>query len=394
VGVTGSATCLAERSLGNLVHREGGMIVGIFATGRNGSTLLLRLLDGIPDAYVHPVEVNFLSVMNDLVAKGRLGSRSGANASTKPLKYIGWPIETRLLIRAYRFHVDTMTSEYFSRVDGYKPIGRDPLQKLKEKGAYTSPEFVLEFLQAFSSWVSGEGQFSHYIFKTIETPYVKDYEINFPEMRFIHILRDPMDMYSSQKRTLMFNKALPSWYLGWDNLDTMIHKRWIPHARAVLERLGDERHYFLRFEDLIRNPGAEIKAICRWLGVKAPRLPSTQTVLGGLTPRDLPGNPSKKGVKTPLEVVPDLRERHSYEEVLTPREKVFIAYFTRPYVEALGYRTAVEGMTVPKLLNMWWKPEKWEWMHQRGIIQWAKGTIAFFLRRGLLLKGVLCSRNR
>lgn len=34
-------------------------LIGIFGTGRNGRTLLTRLLDGIDGVYVHPVESNF-----------------------------------------------------------------------------------------------------------------------------------------------------------------------------------------------------------------------------------------------------------------------------------------------------------------------------------------------
>jgi len=369
------------------------MLVGIFSTGRNGSTLLLRLLDGIPDAYVHPVEVNFLGVINDLAAGGRVRPRTGTNASTRPLRHLDRPVTTSVLVPVYRFHAETMISDYFSQVEGYKPPGPHPMGTLEKRGAYTAAGFVRGFLRAFSSWSRGERRSSSYIFKTIETPYVRDYETIFPTMRFIHILRDPMVMYSSQKRTLMYNKTLPSWYLGWDNLDTMIHKRWIPHAKIVLERLENDRHHFLRFEDLIRDPRGEIVAICRWLGVDTPPFPTKQTVLGGLIPRKLPGNPSKKGVKTPLEVVPDLRERHGYEEVLTPREKAYIAYFTKPYAEPLGYRTGESRLMATKLLSTWWRPESWEWMHQRGGMDWAKGTVAFFLRRFLLLKEVLCSKN-
>ncbi len=47
------------------------MLIAIFGTARNGSTLFLRLLDGIAETYVHPVESSFLSELNDSASSGK-----------------------------------------------------------------------------------------------------------------------------------------------------------------------------------------------------------------------------------------------------------------------------------------------------------------------------------
>ena len=36
------------------------MLVGIFGAGRNGSSLLMRLLDGSPGLWIYPIELNYL----------------------------------------------------------------------------------------------------------------------------------------------------------------------------------------------------------------------------------------------------------------------------------------------------------------------------------------------
>jgi hypothetical protein len=36
------------------------VLVGIFGAGRNGSSLLMRLLDGSPGLWIYPIELNYL----------------------------------------------------------------------------------------------------------------------------------------------------------------------------------------------------------------------------------------------------------------------------------------------------------------------------------------------
>ncbi len=47
------------------------MLIAIFGTGRNGSTLLERLLDGVPETYVHPADETFLCCFDDPARHGR-----------------------------------------------------------------------------------------------------------------------------------------------------------------------------------------------------------------------------------------------------------------------------------------------------------------------------------
>ena len=40
-------------------------LVGIFSSGKSGSTLIIRLLDKYINCFVYPEEINFLSVFAD-----------------------------------------------------------------------------------------------------------------------------------------------------------------------------------------------------------------------------------------------------------------------------------------------------------------------------------------
>lgn len=358
-------------------------LIGIFGTGRNGSTLLTRLLDGIPQTYTHPFEVNFLSAMNDLAQKGRVSRAVRMNATIKPLNYLTQPVKTSFLMKRYHRHIVEMEDMYINQLENKSGLnsGEHPFPVLNSKAAYLPSYYVEEFLKGMAKWInSADNDINHYIFKTIETPYVEDYEKLFPDMKFLHLIRNPLDVYSSQKRTLMY-KGKGLWYLGGDALDTMIMKRWIPHAKIILDKKTSKRHYMLRYEDLINNPLDTMKKICAWLELPLPLYPTKQTVLGGRFLKELPPSASEKGIRSPLDVVADMRSKFSYTKVMADCERELIVYLTYKYARAFGY---FSNISLPKrrdILKKWIMPKKWEFMNSRNILQISLSLMALFERR-------------
>jgi hypothetical protein len=255
------------------------------------------------------------------------------------------------------------------------------------------PAFLKGVRDACEGEVPGVPQ--HFLFKSIETPYIKEYGEIFPEMRFIHLIRHPFTNYSSMKRTLFFKNGRPFWYLGGDDLHTFLEMRWIPHATFAVSgcRPENDRHYLVRYEDLCARPTDTVNDICRWLQVTPPVDPTLQTVLGGKQMRELPTNASKKGVKTPVHVVADMSKKFNYEDVLTGREKGLIAFRTYNLARQLGYFTeGEEQIRVPgrlELVRKWLFPDRWEIMNSyfyKGwplgrVISWLRLIYAFFKRR-------------
>lgn len=79
----------------------------------------------------------------------------------------------------------------------------------------------------------------------------------FPEARFILIVRDVRDV------------AL-SWAKKWGKDPVLCAAKWDERMRRgheALLRLPEERRMVLKYEDLIRDPGAAADAICRFVGV-------------------------------------------------------------------------------------------------------------------------------
>ena len=365
------------------------MLIGIFGTGRNGSSLLTRLLDGIEGVYTHSVEVNFLSAINDLTIKPWVSRAVCMNATVKPLKYLDEPVKTARLIRRYSRQIDDIVNVYAAKLreQDRLTLGKNPLLRLNEKKSYAAFDFVPEFFKIVSKWVDTKATVNHYIFKTIETPYIEDYERLFPDMKFVHLIRDPLDNYSSQKRTLLYKKC-PSWYLGKDNLDTMIMKRWLPHAKTIIKNRESTNHYLIRYEDLVQRPKEIVEDICNYFKIPLPAQPTKQTVLGGRFLQKSPQMASQKGVEAPMEVTPGMKDKFKYKEVVTDCEKELITYLTYNYAKEFGYFKDISLPERKVIIKKWITPKKWEFMNNSNIFRLGLSFIKLFERRAIFFNSL------
>jgi hypothetical protein len=365
------------------------MLIGLFGTGRNGSSLIGRLLDGLQDTYVHPVEELFLTAFDDLAHHGRLTRLVIQNCTTRPLSHLGEALSQDLLARYYRPSLDLLVKYCSETVGPPQELRSLTLDEVLPRTSCTVEEFTRGYLEGIAARVRPDINFRHHLFKSIEVAYLADYERRFPDMKFVHIVRDPVAVCSSQKRSLMENKGVPASYLGYDWLTCMLDKRWLPHAQFVASRRGDPRHILVRYEDLVAQPVTEIGKIADGLGLSPPPRPTTQTVFHDLDKTDWGANPSKKGVDSPTEVVADLQERNRYEEVLTQREIDLIAVKTRDLLPGLSYRSPSEA-TSAEVRRQYLVLDKWELMHcGRSPRYLLRGLIGLVYRRAALFRGRL-----
>jgi len=373
------------------------MLVGVFGTGRNGSTLITRLLDGISNTYVHPIELTFFSAMDDLASKKYISSETRHFAKTKPLLNLNRPVNSSLLLSNYKYHKSEILDIYISQLENNSLFSvnneMDPLRILEAKKEYIASDFVKVFLKAFSDWLNNGQRIDNYLFKSIEVPYIQYYEEAFQDMRFIHIIRNPLDVYSSLIRATREKNnpvRMPSWYLGGDNLMTIIAKRWIPHAQFILSRKLSKRHYMIRYEDLVAEPFYRINEISNWLKLSPPKEPTKLTVLGGRFVKKLAQNVGKVGAETPREVVENTKEFFKHdEEAITESERELIIYLTYKYAKEFGY---FEGISMPEkrvLLKKWIVPKRWELRHSKNMRGMGKSLLKILERRIIILKELL-----
>lgn len=363
------------------------MLIGLFGTGRNGSSLIGRLLDGLQDTFVHPVEERFLTAFDDLAHHGRVTRLVEQNCTAHTLRHLDDRLPLDVLAGYFGISIEALLKHCASTVGPPSSLHSLKVAEVLPAGERSVEEFTRLYLAGIAAKVRPDVQFRHHLFKSIEVAYLDEYEHRFPDMRFVHIIRDPVAVCSSQKRSLLENKNLPASYLGYDWLTCMLDKRWLPHARFLASRRNDARHIVVRYEDLVAEPVAELSRIATGLGLAPPLRPTVQTIFYDLDKEKWDYNPSKRGVDTPTEVVADLQERNRYDEVLTPREIDLIAARTREFLPGLGYQSP-SAATMADVRRQYLLPDKWEFMHcGRSPRFLARGMIGFIYRRAALLKG-------
>ena len=118
------------------------MLVGVFGTGRNGSTLITRLLDGLEGTYVHPVEERFLTSFDDLARRGRISRLVQQNCVSRPLRALDVSLDRDRLTPAFEGSLDeffTQCEAVAGRDDAVERVG---LSGLLSTGSYR-PAFLL-----------------------------------------------------------------------------------------------------------------------------------------------------------------------------------------------------------------------------------------------------------
>jgi hypothetical protein len=329
-------------------------VLAILGAGRNGSTLLMRLLDGSPGLWVFPIELNVLQ---------------GRDWLGQPANFEAWA----------RDRIGELETNYLARlVEPFDP--GDPLAGLEETRGLPVGDRFAGFLAATraayaASRVQPDATLA---FKTTEVAAPERWEALLPGLRQLHIVRDPVANYASLKRTDMLVKGKPFWFQEGDTLRAFVELRWSPHVRYALEAIEREpqRHRLVRYEDLCREPGRIVGELCDWLGVSPPAERDLQTVLGGRPMKELPDRTSRGGASAPARVVEGVGVgADAADDVVSARERAWIAFRTGELAGRLGYDL---GPAPPrgKLLRSWVLPDRWETMNSRSRMQLGKAILA------------------
>ncbi|ODS23496.1 hypothetical protein AB835_08665 [Candidatus Endobugula sertula] len=357
------------------------MLIGVFGTGRNGSSLISHLIDGLGDTYVHPVEEKFLTAFDSISRKGRITRFVEQNCIDYQLTNLDKELTFSHLsgyINASLRGIHRHSKEAVGAPAELPLLTTDDL--FNTFHSCDAKGFVTEYLNKIAQKIRPDVSFQHHLFKSIETPYIEEYERIFDNIKFIHIIRHPKDVCSSQKRSLVENKNLPESYLGYDYLSCMLDKRWVPHAEFIESRKNNPNHIIVKYENLVKDPNQEIQRIAKAFNLTPPPRPNVQTIFNDLDKKTWGSNPSKKGVKFPVEVVSDLQKKCDYTEVLSPRELDLISYKTKKWLLALDYELFSE-VTKKKVILQYVKLEKSEFKNWRTVSFFGRGLLGLIYRR-------------
>lgn len=370
------------------------MIVALVGAGRDGSTLLQRLLDGSPDLWMYPIEIKFANRFDAAVqATRREGALTalGRRAGLVPTVRHQGPDATapgRLLEKYLEEQFATLGETYVPALHEGLEVRRGGPYYDAARG-YRLEDALRRFLEAAWEAHGDGGRRPFPAFKTIEVEHERRYERALPELRVVHVVRDPLTQFSSTKRTVLEREGFLFHFPVGDVVTTFL-KRYAAHARATADAVRDrpERNLTVRYEDVLERPAEEVARICSWLGVAPPAEPDTQTIFGGRHAERLPDNPSKAGVETPRQVVREMGRRFGYESVVTEREEALVRAALGRFAARLGYDYDGRAPTLAEragLLRDWVRVEDWE----RAVLRRETGVRSFVRRRLLVLETVL-----
>lgn len=361
---------------------DGADLLLVSSSGRNGGTLLLRLLDACPRLWVHPIDVVYLAAWDDLARRGEVTYETRRGLATHPLQHLETPLPAAVLRDELARHWDEIDEWYVPLLAEPLERGPDPREALAGDAPLHVRDALPAFLRATRAAYAPAAAAAPdaYVFKSLETAYVEEWVRLFPRIRCLHLVRDPVTNWASVKRSWSYHQSYPFYFGGSDLLRGFVESRWVPQSEAALRLAAADpaRHRIVRYEDITRAPDEEVAAICAWLGTPPPPPRPADgsaqlTSLGGrpMTAMPVEPRPSKPGVAAPATIVADMAQRYGYDEVVSPRERALLGVTTGPVARALGYEPAAAGpLGRLGLVARWLPVDASERLHRRSRLRW------------------------
>lgn len=355
-------------------------IVGIFSSGKSGTTLLIRLLDKYLNCFVYPEEINFLSVFADnLKYPNRISKQVHFNMHSYNTPDLKIKLKkTKSFYSYYSNSIDAINENVikFNKIDTIE-YNKDFLKNFD--GSYQ--DFINEYLSSVSVWLLNK-KFEINIFKTLETNYLEKY-LDIDNIKFIHLIRNPHDVYASLVRSSRYSinpKKFHSFYLGEDNMENIL-RRWKNHVNFLDDiKFNNQKHFILKYEDLIKNFSGSINSICNFLNLKRNHsIPDeTLTLLKNKNYKFSQYTSSDQTNLNLLNKIIDTKKTFDYnKELITNNENLLINLLCKKEILKLNYKYHEKEINKIKIFINWILPMKWEFKYL---------GVGLFLRRKKFIK--------
>jgi hypothetical protein len=159
---------------------------------------------------------------------------------------------------------DLSPPEYEAFVDRFLDATDRPLDaldhsQLKDDILDGPPTFRRPYRCALEAWARHHGK-DRWGEKTPGNLFYADVILDmFPEARFLYMVRDPRAGVASMQRVSFFPDDVI--------FNALSRRKHDTKGRALLKRaVPDTQRMTVRYEDLVRNPAPETRAVCRFLG--------------------------------------------------------------------------------------------------------------------------------
>lgn len=272
-----AAEALGPATLAREAIARGGELAPrpIFVCGahRSGTTLLRDLLDGHPALAVLPFETGFYS--NFRPRPGQATERQPAALAQEWLRRLVNPNNQPPFWLLGRSTCDRSS---------YVALARAFLawRAALDGGAYTYPRAaeLVAFALAYASQTAGGAlppEMRMWVEKTpTNEQWMDEILADFPEAKILHLIRRPDATFASHKALLRQSGQKGRALLG------VLGNLARSYATAVKRSrtLPSSRYRLVRYEDLVRDPGAEMAGIADFLGIEPLAVLHEPTVTG------------------------------------------------------------------------------------------------------------------
>jgi len=340
------------------------MLAGIFSCGKSGTTLLLKLIDKFSNYYVHPGEIMFISPINDIIKFNRVTASTHFLRKNKLVCNLNIKFNYNIFWKKYYHHkVNELYDEVILKNNFKVNRFKINYSKIIKDKITNFPEFFLGYC---SDWIFGEGKYNNYIFKTLEVNYLRDYLKYFPNMKFIHLIRDPYDVYASLVRATRL-KCNPvkfhSFYMGEDNQKNIL-RRWQNHIRFISKYKSNKNHIIIKYEDLKSQPEKTIRELQKFLKTEIIYPPRGFSILkknkfAYIT--NTAGYPHDKTDHLINKSILDTKKKFRYpDNLITEQELMQISYLLKDDISKFNYKSKFPNIKKKTLLFKYLMPMKWE----------------------------------
>ena len=210
--------------------------VFILGQGRSGTTLLRMMLSSHPKIFISSEGAYICPLRSQMPMYGDLRDPRNLEKMHNDLRpwleavsYLNPPQLENLIEWVGRFGCDERSLITFYGTWEARTLGKNDL-----------------------AWW-GDNEPSH----VFNIPYFKKL---FPNAKFILLIRDPRDVYASYKTAWPGVHTAESSAMSW--------QRCLLDGALAISRLGSATVQQVRYENLVRTPEAQLKVICRFLGVE------------------------------------------------------------------------------------------------------------------------------
>ncbi|MFX1282153.1 MAG: sulfotransferase [Promethearchaeota archaeon] len=246
----------------------------IFVGGhrKNGTTVLIALLDGHPDLFIYPYETHFWYSFYPIYAEGNFSVKEKVERITQflfeDLKEIiqKW---LKLDENGLNFSYQELNAKY---------------NEFILKNGNTTKDFFDTMCYLVRELLPCPNYQTHKSIVTKDT--MSEIHVNelfklYPKSTFIHIMRDPRDNCA-----VIMNGWDKHYKRNYDSKERLfrdaIDRGWLSMRMAIDNQkiYGDEKYLIIKYEDLILNTKATMRKVSKFIGIDFNRLNFDTTFCG------------------------------------------------------------------------------------------------------------------